>query len=105
MDKDHRFITLERIIKNGFVNFGRNIWLALAAIAMMAITLTILLFAVVSNLTFNHSIDDLTSHIDVSMYLKDTVTDAQRNSLISQLQKVDGVKSVHYTSKNQALKN
>ena len=47
--KDHKYITVERIIKNGFINFGRNIWLAIAAIAMMAITLTILFFAIVSN--------------------------------------------------------
>jgi cell division protein FtsX len=50
--KDHKYITLERIIKNGVVSFGRNVWLAIAAIAMMAITLTILLFAIVANTTF-----------------------------------------------------
>lgn len=102
--KPHRFITFERIIKSGFVNFGRNIWLAIAAIAMMAITLTILLFAVVARSTFNHTVTDITSHIDVSMYLKDSVTQKQRDNLISQLKKVENVKSVLYISKDQALK-
>lgn len=102
--KDHRYITIERIIKNGVVNFGRNVWLAIAAIAMMGITLTILLFAIISNATFNHTIDDLTSHIDVVEYLKDSVTPAQRDKQISQLKQLPNVQSVQYTSKEQALK-
>jgi cell division transport system permease protein len=101
---EHRFITLERIIKNGVVSFGRNIWIAIAAIAMMAITLTILLFAVVANATFGHTIDDITSHIDVSVYLKDEVSEQQRTDLINQLKSVDNVKSVEFISKEAALK-
>jgi cell division transport system permease protein len=102
--KDHKYITAERIIKNGFINFGRNVWLAIAAIAMMGITLTILLFAVVANNTFNHTITDLTSHIDVVEYLKDNVTPAQRDKQLAKLKALPNVKSVQYTSKNDALK-
>ncbi len=105
MKADHKFIAMERIFKNGFVNFGRNIWLAIAAIAMMGITLTILLFAVVANATFSHTISDITSHIDVSVYLKDSVTDEQRNNLINNLRSTDNVEAVAYISKDQALKN
>src|SRR3989338_8716266 len=94
MKSDHKFITLERIFKNGFVNFGRNIWLAIAAIAMMGITLTILLFAVVANATFSHTIADITSHIDVSVYLKDTVTEKQRTDLINNIKDQDNVIAV-----------
>src|SRR5581483_442353 len=104
MNDSHRFITLERIIKNGFIGFGRNIWIAIAAVAMMAITLTILLFAVVANATFRHTIEDITSHIDVSVFLKDSVTDKQRQNVIGQLKRVDNIKSVQYISKNEALK-
>ena len=102
--KSHRFINIERIFKNGVVSFGRNVWLAIAAIAMMTITLTILLFAVVANTTFRHTVDDLTSHIDVSMYLKDSITDTQRNHLVDELKALPNVKSVSYISKDQALK-
>lgn len=103
--KDHKYITVERIIKNGVINFGRNVWLAIAAIAMMAITLTILLFAIVANTTFTHSINDLTSHIDVVEYLKDNVTQQQRDAQISQLKQLPNVESVQYTSKEEALKD
>src|SRR3990172_12611324 len=104
MQNSHRFITLERIAKNGFISFGRNIWIAIAAIAMMAITLTILLFAIVANSTFRHTIAEITSHIDVSVYLKDEVTEQQRNDLISQLKQIDNVRDTEFISKEQALK-
>jgi cell division transport system permease protein len=100
-----RFVSTERIFKNGAVGFLRNIWLAIAAIAMMAITLTILLFAVVANSTFRHTIADITSHIDVSIYLKDDVTSPQLNQLTGQLKGLPDVKLVSYVSKDQALKN
>ena len=103
--KDHRFITVERILKTGVVNFLRNIWISIAAIAMITITLTILLFAIVANATFANSITDLTSRIDVSVYLKDSVTEQQSNQLIADLKKVENVKSIEYVSKEQALKD
>jgi cell division transport system permease protein len=102
--KDHKYITVERIIKNGFVNFGRNVWLAIAAIAMMAITLTILLFAIIANATFTHTINDLTSHIDVVEYLKDGTTQQQVDKQLQELKSLPNVASAKYTSKVDALK-
>ncbi len=102
--KDHKYITVERIIKNGFVNFGRNVWLAIAAIAMMGITLTILLFAIIANATFTHTISDLTSHIDVVEYLKDNVTSTQREKQMNELKQLPNVAAAKFTSKNDALK-
>lgn len=104
MSASRKMISLERIFKNGFINFWRNIWLSVAAIAMMLITLTILLFAVVANATFSNTIADVTSKIDVSVYLKDSVTDDQRDSLINQLYKIENVKSITYINKTEALK-
>lgn len=102
--KNRKLITFERIIKNGVIGFGRNVWLAIAAIAMMTITLTILLFAVVANATFSHTIDDITSRIDVSVYLKDSVTEEQKDNLLNELENVENIKSVSYTSKAEALR-
>jgi len=102
--KSRRLITIERIIKNGVVSFGRNVWLAIAAIAMMAITLTILLFAVVANATFSHTIEQITDRIDVSVFLKDSVTEKQRAELINDLKNIENVESVDYISKEEALK-
>lgn len=100
-----KLITLERIFKTGAVNFIRNISLSVAATAVMVVTLTIILFSIIANATFNNTISQITDRIDISVYLKDSVTEDQRNELISKLKGLDNVKSVDYVSKDQALEN
>lgn len=98
-----KFNTLGRIIKAGCINFVRNSWLSIAAIAVMVITLTIVLFSVIANATFSHTIQQITDKIDVSFFLKDTITSKQLDDLTTQLKNLSNVKSVSYTSKEQAL--
>lgn len=107
MDREHAtrrwLITLERIIKTGIVNFIRNAWLAVAAMAMMLVTLTIVLFLIIANATFSNTIEQITDKIDISVYLKDTVTPQQRDTLLTQIKDLPNTKSVEYISKEQAL--
>lgn len=98
-----QFITFERIVKTGLVNFFRNAWLAVAAIAVMVITLSIVLFSVIANATFANTITQITDKIDISVYLKDTVTTEQKDKLISDLKALDTVKVVEYDTKEDAL--
>ncbi len=97
-------ITFWRVVKTGITNFIRNAWLAIAAMAVMVITLTIVLFSVIANATFAHTIQQITDKIDVSVYLKDSVTAEQKDKLLIQVKSVDNVKSVNYISKDEALK-
>jgi cell division transport system permease protein len=99
----HRLITLRRIIRTGAVNFIRNAWLAAAAIAVMVVTLTIILFSIVTNAAFNNTINQIASKINISVYLADSVTAQQRNALMTQLRDLSEVKSVSYTTKDEAL--
>jgi cell division transport system permease protein len=106
MDKGkfkRKFITLGRIIKTGCINFVRNASLSIAAMAVMLITLTIILFSVIANATFSHTVQQITDKIDISVYLKDSVTQDQRDKLIGQVEGLQNVKSVTYVSKDQAL--
>jgi cell division transport system permease protein len=98
-----KLVTLRRIITTGAVNFVRNAWLAIAAIAVMVVTLTIVLFSLITNATFSNTIRQITSKIDVSVYLKDTTTEKQTNNLMNDLKKLPNVQSVKYVSKQQAL--
>lgn len=100
---NHRLITIGRIIKAGVQNFIRNATLAIAAMAVMIITLSIVLFSLIANATFTNTIKQITDKIDVSVYLKDNVTDNQRTQLISNLEAISNVQSVNYVSKDQAL--
>jgi cell division transport system permease protein len=98
-----KFITLSRIVNTGLINFGRNASLAVAAIAVMVVTLTIVLFSVVTSVTMNHTITQVSSKINISIYLNDNVTTQQRNDLMGKLKQLPEVKKVTYLSKDQAL--
>jgi len=99
----HRFITFTRIVRTGAYNFARNTWLAMAAMAVMVVTLTIILFSLVTSATFNHTVAQIANKINISIYLNDSVTDKQRDDLVSQLRALPEVKGVSYVSKDQAL--
>jgi len=99
-----RINTLRRVVRTGFYNLLRNAWLALAAIAVMVVTLTIVLFSVVANETFNNTIAQITDKINISVYLKDNVTVKQRETLMAELEKLPNVKGVEFISKEDALK-
>ena len=98
-----RMTTFGRILRTGTVNFVRNAWLAIAAMASMIITLTIILFSVIANATFSNTIDQIEDKINISIYLKDSVTEKQVQELVTGFKKLDNVESVVYLTKAQAL--
>src|ERR1700693_5194030 len=98
-----RLLTFIRIIKSGTQNFLRNITLAVAAMAVISITLTTILMLVIANATLNSTIKQINNKIDISVYLKDSVTDQQKNSMLNSLRGLSQVKSVEYISKSEAL--
>ncbi len=97
-------IAFGRIIRTGFVYFGRNAWLAIAAIAIMVITLTIILFSIIANATFSNTIAQITDKIDISVYLKDDVTEAQAQEFVAEITKQPQVSDVQYLDKSDALR-
>lgn len=102
--KSRKLITLWRIILGGLSNFLRNAWLSAAAIAVMVITLSIVLFSVIANATFANTIKQITDRIDISVYLKDDITIEQKDKLISDLDNLSEVESVNYVSKDEAFR-
>lgn len=102
---NHFLITQWRIVKTGLQNFARNLTLAVAAIAVMVITLTIILFSVISSATFNNTVQQITDKIDISVYLKDDVGTEKRAEVIRQFTSLDNVRTVEYVSKDEALED
>lgn len=100
-----RTTTFSRVIKTGMVNFVRNAWLAIAAMAIMVVTLTIILFSIIVNATFNNTVQQITDKIDISIYLKDSVTQTQTNEFISALKALPNTEKVTYLDKSAALRS
>jgi cell division transport system permease protein len=104
MNMQRRLTMFWRIIHTGIVNFIRNVTLATAAIAVMVVTLTIVLFSIITNATFTNTIAQITNKIDISVFLQDTDTPAQTQQLLARIKKLPNVKSVTYLNKAAALR-
>jgi len=102
---NRKLITLNRIVQTGAVNFVRNVSLAVAAMAVMVVTLTIILFSVVTNATFTNTIAQITSQISISVFLDSNVTDAQAKDFAAAIKKQPNVDKVDYLNKEQALQS
>lgn len=98
-----KWITFWRIVYTGLVNFFRNASLAIAAMAVMVVTLTIILLSLVVNTTLSGTIAQITDKIDVSVYLKDDVSVNERTAFIERIEKLPNVASTKYLSKDDAL--
>lgn len=96
-------MTATRITKTGTRNFVRNAWLSTAATAVMAVTLTLVAIAYISNVALTNTIQTVVQKIDISVFLKDSATPDQVNALKAKLEQVDNVQGVKYLSKKDAL--
>jgi cell division transport system permease protein len=98
-----KLITFWRIISTGLTNFFRNATLAVAAMAVMVVTLTIILLSLLVNTTLSVTINQITDRIDISVYLVDGISETQTQKLISELKALPNVERTEYLSKDDAL--
>lgn len=98
-----KWITFLRIVQTGALNFIRNLSLAVAAMAVMVVTLTIVLASVITNATFGNTIEQITDRIDISVFLKDEVNQEQADELLDQLRARPDVERVTFYTKEEAL--
>lgn len=101
--KSRRMLMIWRVFVGGAINFIRNAWLSIAAMAVMVVTLSIVLFSFIANATFSHTIQDIRDRIDVSVFLIDEITPERRDELINDLKDLENVREVLYITKEQAL--
>ncbi len=97
-----RFYTLMRILHSGFINLFRNAWLTVAATAVMVVALTIILIAVVLNMTANNAIQELALDLKAEIYLNDNISDSELNVFRDKIGALDFVVGIEYISQEQA---
>ncbi len=102
MRPKYHFYSTVRVLKSGFVNLFRNLWLTIAATAVMLVALTIISLGVVLNVTANNAIDVLSKELKTGVFLNDDVPVEKRNELESALRSLDFVENVDYISPNEA---
>lgn len=92
-----------RVIKSGFTNFWRNLWLSIAATMVMTITLVIFstLFLLFTLTTY--SIHTIQNTVDISVYFKIGLAEDQIHTIKDTISQDPRVKEVDYVSATQAF--
>ncbi len=99
---NRKLITLGRLIRAGAKNLFRNAWLSIAAIAVMTVALTIILLAVVLNITARNAIAELSKNLKVSIYLEIGVTEEERSGLEDAIRSNPYTDQITYVSQEEA---
>lgn len=98
-----RLFMLWRIMGTGTRNFFRNAWLSIAATAVMTVTLTIMLAAVVFNMALGSTLDQVTEKINIAVFFPDEVSEKKIGEFEDELLRLGNVTSTYYVSKSEAL--
>lgn len=97
------FISFFRGLSLGMKNFWRNKFLSFATILVMAIIIVIFNIILAIQFIGNQALQSLSERVDIVIYLRDETSFYDANLLADNLKKIDGVKAVKYTSKEEAL--
>ena len=92
-----------RIIHYGFKNFWRNGLLSTATTAIVTLSLIVFAGLVFANVTTTNVINFLKDKIDISVYFQLNTPEDEILNVQQSLQQLPQVKSVDYTSADQAL--
>lgn len=98
------FVNLKRIILAGWQNFRRNIWLSVATVLVMVLTLSVITSLVLVNVVTQSVILTLQEKVDVSVYFNNDVPADEIIEARRQLLELNEVRGVEYVAREEALK-
>lgn len=97
------FTSLFRIIKYGLQSFKRNGWLSVTTIIVMTLALLVFIGLIIFSFLTNKTLDLLKEKIDISVYFKIETPEDSILKIKRSLESLTEVKSINYTSRDQAL--
>ena len=99
----HRIRSSRRILKYGAKSFGRNIWLSLAAILVMTVTLVVLFITVVAMSALNSTAENMREKIDITVYFKPKTPAETLETMAETLRADDNVRAVEISTSEQEM--
>jgi cell division transport system permease protein len=96
-------VTLQRIIRGGFVNFMRGGLVSFAAVLVMTITLSVITAIILLQAVLSFSLNSIKEKVDVTIYFTTGAPEDKILALKESIEKLPEVASVTYTSASDAL--
>lgn len=97
------FIKLKRVIVSGFRNFSRNSFTSFSSIFIMTITIFVITSLIFIQAALNASLNDIKDKVDVTVYFVGDASVSSIDQIKDSLLQLPEVKSITYTSKEEAL--
>lgn len=98
-------LSLGRIIKFGLQDVWRNFWLSLATIMILVLTLFSVDLLLSLKIIGQAAVDNLKNRVDVSIYLKQGISEDKILNLKARLANLNNVQEVVYISQSEALES
>ncbi|MEK7138725.1 MAG: permease-like cell division protein FtsX, partial [Patescibacteria group bacterium] len=95
--------SFKRILNIGWTNFKRNRYISIGTTGVMVLVLILFSGLLVVNFLSTQVAANLGEKVDVSAYFKSDISEQDILGIKSELETLDNVKKVEYTSADQAL--
>jgi cell division transport system permease protein len=96
---------LKRVIISGFRNFKRSGFTSVSGVIIMTITLFVITSLIFIQAALNFSLNDIKEKVDVTVYFTTNAQESSIKNIEKELKNIPEVKSITYTSKDEALLN
>ena len=97
------WIKFKRVVRAGFANFWRNMFVSLSSVLVMIVTLSFIATLIFGNAALNSTLATLKEKVDINVYFVTTANPDDILALQKTLEKMPEVASVIYTSREDAL--
>lgn len=94
---------MKKVLKLSLLNIWRNKVLSLATIFVIAIIIFIFNILLSVNFIANNALQSLSEKIDIVVYLKESASQEEIDKVKKEIEKLEGIKEVTFTSKDNAL--
>ena len=100
-----KFRNAGRHVKESFKSIKRNGWMTFAAVSAVAITLMLVGSLIALLLNVNKLASDVEEDVSVRVYVATGTEEEERESLRNELEEIENVESIEYSSREDELDN
>lgn len=97
--------SLSYFFSESFKGFARNLSTTLGSIITIFLSLLVIGVFMVGGVIVDHIVNSVEDEVSITAYLSDDASQSDIDSVESYIQGLDGVESVDFTSKDQAMEN
>lgn len=97
------FTNLKRILQSGFMGFWRNAFVSLSSMLIMIVTILVVGVLMFVSVLLTDTLHNFEERVDINVYIAQDASEQEILALQTELENLEQVRSVRYTSREEAL--